>query len=165
MVNDIQYGQVWVRTILPGTLDMSHVHCTIAPLTSIITLFSYCLPSLTCSQDVEDARLVLTASRVGGEAEERAVVERSQRLVGEHAGPRWAAVVVATAGNFDRLGRIVEEPFVAEFRARIGFHSTDDFHILGPRHAEVARQSRLAHGRICSLINRRRHNLKLKIKQ
>jgi hypothetical protein len=33
---------------------------------------------------------------------------------------------------------------------------TDDFNVLGPRHAEVARQSRLAHGRICSLIKRRR---------
>lgn len=105
---------------------------------------------------MEDARLVLTAGRVRGEAEERAVVERSQWFVGEYTGPRWAAVVVATAGNFDGFCRIVEEPFVAEFRARIGFHLTDDFNVLGPRHAEVARQSRLAHGRICSLIKRRR---------
>lgn len=53
--------------------------CTIIVMSLIL--------SLTCSQNVEDARLVLTAGRVSGEAEERAIVERSQRLVGEYAGP------------------------------------------------------------------------------
>ena len=53
--------------------------CTIIVMSLIL--------SLTCSQNVEDAGFVLTAGRVSGEAEERAIVERSQRLVGEYAGP------------------------------------------------------------------------------
>lgn len=103
--------------------------------------------SLTCGQNVEDARLVLGAGRVCGEAQKRTVVKRGQWLVGQDAGRR--TVVVAASGYFYSLGRVVEEPFVSKFRTGVGFHLTGDFHILGPRDAKVARQSRLADGRIC----------------
>ena len=96
---------------------------------------------------MEDAGLVLGAGRVCGEAEKRAVVQRRQRLVGQNAGRR--AVVVPTAGHLYCLGRIVEEPFVAQLRAGIGFHLAGDFHVLRSRDAKVARQSRSANGRIC----------------
>lgn len=104
---------------------------------------------------MEDTRLFLRASGVGGPAHDGAVVHFRDGLVRQdRQGSTFLPRAISRLGHLDRLGRIVEGPS-ERIRRRVGIHFADHFRIFVPGHAVNSFLLRLARWFNCENSKRR----------